>query len=52
MGVLLRNDDDGVMGGVTGGVRLPLLWRGGVAVLLRDTAPVTDMAILGWIFFF
>lgn len=52
MGVLLRKEDDGVMGGVTGGVKLPLLCRGGVAVLLRDTPPVTDMAILGWTFFF
>ena len=25
VGVLLRNEEEGVMGGVTGGVRLPLL---------------------------
>lgn len=52
VGVLLRKEDEGVMGGVTGGVRLPLLCRGGVAVLLRDKPPVTDIAILGWTFFF
>lgn len=37
VGVLLRNDEEGVMGGVTGGVRLPLLWRGGVDTFPRDT---------------
>lgn len=37
VGVLLRNEEDGVMGGVTGGVRLPLLWRGGVDTFPRDT---------------
>lgn len=37
VGVLLRNEDEGVMGGVTGGVRLPLLWRGGVDTFPRDT---------------
>lgn len=37
VGVLLRNEEEGVMGGVTGGVRLPLLWRGGVDTFPRDT---------------
>lgn len=37
VGVLLRKEDEGVMGGVTGGVRLPLLWRGGVDTFPRDT---------------
>lgn len=40
------------MGGVTGGVRLPLLCRGGVDMLLRDTLPANDRDSLGWIFFF
>lgn len=52
VGVLLRKDEDGVMGGVTGGVRLPLAWRGGVAVLLRDTPPPMDSDSLGVAFFF
>lgn len=51
MGVLLRKDDEGVIGGVTGGVRLPLVWRGGVAVLFLDTPPV-DRDNLGVAFFF
>lgn len=37
VGVLLRKEEEGVMGGVTGGVRLPLLWRGGVDTFPRDT---------------
>lgn len=37
VGVLLRNEEEGVIGGVTGGVRLPLLWRGGVDTFPRDT---------------
>lgn len=40
------------MGGVTGGVRLPLVWRGGVAVLFLDTPPVMDRDNLGVAFFF
>lgn len=40
------------MGGVTGGVRLPLAWRGGVAVLFLDTPPVMDKESLGVAFFF
>lgn len=36
VGVLLRNEEEGVMGGVTGGVRLPLLCRGGVDTFPRD----------------
>lgn len=52
MGVLLRKEEDGVMGGVTGGVRLPLAWRGGVAMLLRDTPPLMDSDSLGVAFFF
>ena len=52
VGVLLRNEDEGVIGGVTGGVRLPLAWRGGVAVLFRDTVPVMDRDSLGVAFFF
>lgn len=41
-----------MMGGVTGGVRLPLVWRGGVAVLFLDTPPVMDRDSLGVAFFF
>ena len=52
MGVLLRNEEEGVMGGVTGGVRLPLVWRGGVAVLFLDIPPVMDRDSLGVAFFF
>ena len=53
MGVLLRKEEEGVMGGVTGGVRLPLVWRGGVAVLFRDTPPpAMDRDSLGVAFFF
>lgn len=52
VGVLLRNEDEGVIGGVTGGVRLPLAWRGGVAVLFLDTVPVMDRDSLGVAFFF
>lgn len=47
VGVLLLNEDDGVMGGVTGGVRLPLLWRGGVATLLRERLPVSESDSFG-----
>lgn len=52
MGVLLRKEEEGVIGGVTGGVRLPLVWRGGVAVLFLDTPPVMDRESLGVAFFF
>lgn len=52
MGVLLRKEDDGVMGGVTGGVRLPLAWRGGVDTLPRDRLPVSASDNLGCAFFF
>lgn len=52
VGVLLRKEDEGVIGGVTGGVRLPLAWRGGVAVLFLDTPPVMDRDSLGVAFFF
>ena len=53
MGVLLRKEEEGVMGGVTGGVRLPLVWRGGVAVLFLDTPPpAMDRDSLGVAFFF
>lgn len=52
MGVLLRKEDEGVIGGVTGGVRLPLVWRGGVAVLFLETPPVMDRDNLGVAFFF
>lgn len=47
VGVLLLNEDEGVMGGVTGGVRLPLLWRGGVATLLRERLPVSESDSFG-----
>lgn len=47
VGVLLLNEDEGVMGGVTGGVRLPLLWRGGVATLLREWLPVSESDSFG-----
>lgn len=50
--MLLRKEEDGVIGGVTGGVRLPLVWRGGVAVLFLDTPPVMDRDSLGVAFFF
>lgn len=52
VGVLLRKEEEGVMGGVTGGVRLPLVWRGGVAVLFLDIPPVMDRDSLGAAFFF
>lgn len=52
VGVLLRKEEEGVMGGVTGGVRLPLVWRGGVAVLFLDIPPVMDRDSLGVAFFF
>lgn len=52
VGVLLRKDEEGVIGGVTGGVRLPLVWRGGVAVLFLDRLPVMDRDSLGVAFFF
>ena len=47
VGVLLLNEDEGVMGGVTGGVRLPLVWRGGVARLPRAILDVRDRESLG-----
>ena len=40
------------MGGVTGGVRLPLLWRGGVDTFPRDTELDKVSESFGWIFFF
>lgn len=49
--MLLRNEEDGVMGGVTGGVRLPLLWRGGVDTFPRDTELDKVSESFGWIFF-
>lgn len=52
VGVLLRKEEDGVMGGVTGGVRFPLVWRGGVEMLLRDRLPVRAKDNLGCTFFF
>lgn len=52
VGVLLRKEEDGVMGGVTGGVRFPLVWRGGVETLLRDRLPVRARDNLGCTFFF
>ena len=52
VGVLLRKEEEGVMGGVTGGVRLPLVWRGGVATLWRDKPPLMDSDSLGVAFFF
>lgn len=52
VGVLLRNEEEGVMGGVTGGVRLPLLWRGGVDTFPRDTELDRVSESFGWIFFF
>ncbi len=52
VGVLLRKEEEGVMGGVTGGVRFPLVWRGGVETLLRDRLPVRDSDNLGCTFFF
>lgn len=50
--MLLRKEEEGVMGGVTGGVRFPLVWRGGVETLLRDRLPVRDRDNLGCTFFF
>lgn len=47
VGVLLLNDDEGVIGGVTGGVRLPLVCRGGVDTLLRDRLPVRERDSFG-----
>lgn len=47
VGVLLLNEDEGVMGGVTGGVRLPLLWRGGVATLMRERPPISESDSFG-----
>lgn len=52
VGVLLRKEEEGVMGGVTGGVRFPLLWRGGVETLLRHRPPVRVSDSLGCTFFF
>lgn len=52
VGVLLRKEEEGVMGGVTGGVRFPLVWRGGVETLLRDRLPVRAKDSLGCTFFF
>lgn len=52
VGVLLRKEEDGVMGGVTGGVRFPLVWRGGVQTLPRDRLPARDKDSLGCTFFF
>lgn len=52
VGVLLLNDEEGVIGGVTGGVRLPLVCRGGVDTLLRDRLPVKERDSFGWTFFF
>lgn len=52
VGVLLRKEEEGVMGGVTGGVRFPLLWRGGVETLLRHRLPVRASDSLGCTFFF
>lgn len=52
VGVLLLKEEEGVMGGVTGGVRFPLLWRGGVGTLPRDRLPVSDRDSLGCTFFF
>lgn len=52
VGVLLRKEEEGVMGGVTGGVRFPLVWRGGVETLLRDRLPDRDRDNLGCTFFF
>lgn len=52
VGVLLRNEEEGVIGGVTGGVRLPLLWRGGVDTFPRDTVLDKVKESFGWIFFF
>lgn len=40
------------MGGVTGGVRFPLPWRGGVETLLRHRLPVRLSDSLGCTFFF
>lgn len=40
------------MGGVTGGVRFPVLWRGGVGTLLRHRPPVRGNDSLGCTFFF
>lgn len=52
VGVLLRKEEEGVMGGVTGGVRFPLAWRGGVGTLLRHRLPVSVSDSLGCTFFF
>lgn len=52
VGVLLRKEEEGVMGGVTGGVRFPVLWRGGVGTLLRHRPPVRGSDSLGCTFFF
>lgn len=41
-----------MIGGVTGGVRLPLLWRGGVETFPRDTELDKVRESLGCIFFF
>lgn len=51
VGVLLRKEEEGVMGGVTGGVRFPVLWRGGVGTLLRHRPPVRGSDSLGCTFF-
>lgn len=39
------------MGGVTGGVRFPLVWRGGVGTLLRHRPPASVSDSLGCAFF-
>ena len=52
MGVLLQNEEEGVMGGVTGAVRLPLRWHGGVDIFLQDTELDKVGESFGRIFFF
>jgi len=52
VGVLLRREEEGVIGGVTGGVRFPPVWRGGVETLLRDRLPDRDRDSLGCTLFF
>lgn len=52
VGVLLRKEEEGVIGGVTGGVRFPLVWRGGVETLLRDRLPARGRDDFGCTFFF
>lgn len=50
--VLLCEDEDGVKGGVTGGVSFPPVWRGGVDTLVRDGLPVRATGDLGFARFF